>query len=101
MTNENSSPFLRLFIALAVPLDVRKEIGRTQGQLRRHAPPGAVSWTQPEQFHVTLKYLGDVPTPQLAELAKSVSTAWAGFPPPPLPADAIGFFPRAQRPRVT
>lgn len=100
MTNENSSPFLRLFIARAVPPDVRKEIGRAQGQLRRHAPPGTVSWTQPEQFHITLKYLGDVPTPQVAELEKSVSKACAGFPALRLSAHDIGFFPSTQRPRV-
>ena len=64
MTDDNSSAFLRLFIAFAVPADVRQEIGRAQGQLRRHSPPGAVRWTRPDQFHITLKYLGDVPATQ-------------------------------------
>jgi 2'-5' RNA ligase len=100
MTNENPSAFLRLFIALAVPPDVRQEIGRAQDQLQRHSPPGAVRWTPPEQFHVTLKYLGDVPDTQVAALQNSVSTALAGFSALRLSAHGIGFFPSARKPRV-
>ena len=92
--------FLRLFIALAVPPDVRREIARAQGQLRRHSPPGAVRWTPPDQFHVTLKFLGDVPAAQVAALKESVSKVCAGFPALPLAAHGIGFFPGAQKPRV-
>jgi RNA 2',3'-cyclic 3'-phosphodiesterase len=98
--SDNPSAFLRLFIAIPVPLDVREEIGRAQGQLRRHSPPGAIRWTRPEQFHVTLKFLGDVPTAQVAALESLVSRACAGFPALQLSAHGIGFFPNEQRPRV-
>ena len=100
VTGENPSPFLRLFIALAVPPDVRREIRRTQGQLQRRCPPGAVRWTQPDQFHVTLKYLGDVPPAQLVAVEKAVSAVCAGTPALRLWARGVGFFPSAQRPRV-
>jgi 2'-5' RNA ligase len=99
-SDHSSSAFLRLFIALAVPPDVRGEIGRAQGQLRRNAPPGAIRWTRPEQFHVTLKYLGDVPAAQVEALGKSVSEVCAGCPSLRLSASGIGFFPGAQKPRV-
>jgi 2'-5' RNA ligase len=100
MFDDHPSPFLRLFLALAVPLDVRKEIGRAQGQLRRLAPPGAIRWTQPEQFHVTLKFLGDVPAEQVAALEQAVSGVCSGSPAQRLSARGIGFFPNAQKPRV-
>ena len=100
MTDEMTSAFVRLFVALAVPPTVRREIGRAQGQLRRHSPPGAIRWTQPEQFHITLKYLGDVPVEQVVPLEKSVSAACAGFPALRLSAHGIGFFPNLQQPRV-
>jgi 2'-5' RNA ligase len=100
MTDDPPAPFLRLFIALAVPPDVRQEIARAQGQLRRHSPPGAIRWTQPDQFHVTLKFLGDVPAAQVAALKESVSKVCTGFPALPLAAHGIGFFPGAQKPRV-
>ena len=79
---------------------MRQEIARAQSQLRRHAPPGAIRWTRPEQFHVTLKFLGDVPAAQVAALKESVSKVCTGFPALPLAAHGIGFFPGAQKPRV-
>jgi len=100
MSGGNASGFLRLFIALAVPVDVRKEIGRAQGQLRRSAPPGAIRWTRPEQFHVTLKFLGDVPSEQVEALEQSVSKVCSSHPAIRLLARGIGFFPSAQKPRV-
>jgi 2'-5' RNA ligase len=100
MTEPNPPPFLRLFIAVAVPPDVRQEIARAQGQLRRHSPPGAIRWTQPEQFHVTLKFLGDVPAQQVPTLGKSAAGVCAGFATLRLSARGIGFFPSERKPRV-
>ncbi len=94
------SPFLRLFIAIAVPADVCEEIGRAQGQLRRHSPPGAIRWTRPDQFHVTLKFLGDVPAGQVAALEKSAAEVCATFPRLQMSARGIGFFPSERKPRV-
>lgn len=100
MTTDHPAAFLRLFIAIAVPPDVRQEIGRAQGQLRRSAPPGAIRWTRPEQFHVTLKFLGDVPSTQAAPLEAAVARVCAGVNVLRLSAHGVGFFPSAQKPRV-
>jgi RNA 2',3'-cyclic 3'-phosphodiesterase len=100
MSDDHSSAFLRLFIALAVPVDVRREIERAQAQLRRSAPPGAIRWARPEQFHLTLKFLGDVPSGQVAALEESVSRVSSSCPALQLSARGIGFFPGAQKPRV-
>jgi 2'-5' RNA ligase len=100
MLDETASAFLRLFIALNVPEDVRGEIARAQGQLKRSAPPGAIRWTHAGQFHLTLKFLGDFPSAQLDALKKSVTEACAGFGPIQLAAHGIGFFPNAKKPRV-
>jgi 2'-5' RNA ligase len=100
MSGDNSSAFLRLFIAIAVPLDVRKAIGRAQGQLQRVAPPEAIRWTRLEQFHITLKFLGDVPSAQIAALEQSVSSVCSGCPVLRLSAQGIGFFPGEHKPRV-
>ena len=100
MTEPNPPPFLRLFIAIAVPLDVRQEIGRAQGRLQRNSPPGAIRWTRPEQFHVTLKFLGDVPSEHTAALEKSVAAVCSASSALRLSADGIGFFPNAHKPRV-
>jgi 2'-5' RNA ligase len=99
-TDEPTPAFLRLFIALAIPRNVQQEIGRVQSQLQRSSPRGAIRWTRPEQFHVTLKFLGDVPATQVEALKVSVSRVCAGLPAIQLSAHGIGFFPNIQRPRV-
>ena len=100
MTSENPPAFLRLFIAIAVPADVRREIGRAQGRLQRNSPSGAVRWTRPEQFHITMKFLGDVPAEQVGALEKATGAVCARFPALALSAQGVGFFPNERRPRV-
>ena len=100
MPDEPPSGFLRLFLALAVPPAVGREIGRAQSRLRRDAPPGTVRWIRPEQFHVTVKYLGDVPFTQTAALQDSLSAVCAACPALWLSARGIGFFPNERKPRV-
>lgn len=100
MVTEDSPAFLRLFIAIAVPLAVRHEIARAQGQLRRCAPPSAIRWAAKEQFHLTLKFLGDVTPEQAAELRELVAAICAAFPALSLSASGLGFFPNARKPRV-
>lgn len=100
MAGDNPSASLRLFIALALPSEVREEIGRAQGQLQRVAPPGIIRWTRPEQFHVTLKFLGDVPAGQVEALQQSVARVCSRAPALQLSACGVGFFPGVQNPRV-
>jgi len=100
MATENPPAFLRLFIAIAIPPDVGGEIARAQARMQREAPPGAIRWTRPEQFHVTLKFLGDVPADQSAALENAVAPICAASPALSLSADGIGFFPNASKPRV-
>jgi 2'-5' RNA ligase len=100
MLGENLPAFLRLFIALPVSTEVRDKIARAQGQLRRAAPSGAIRWTRPEQFHLTLKFLGDIPSARLDALNESVAEVCANFSAIQLTAAGVGFFPHAQKPRV-
>ena len=100
MSGENHAAFLRLFIGIAVPDAVREPIARAQGQLKRCAAPGMIRWTKPEQFHVTLKFLGDVPVGELADLEASVAAVCAGCRPLQLAAAGMGFFPGKHKPRV-
>jgi len=100
MPAENPAPFLRLFLAITVPPALRQEIARAQGRLQRHSPPGALRWTPPNQFHITLKFLGDVPAEQVAALEKIAAAICAACPPMLLSARGLGFFPNSHKPRV-
>ena len=96
----DAPPFLRLFLALPVPEAVRREITRARDQLRREVPPGIIRWTPPEQYHVTLKFLGDIPTDQVAALQSIIAQVAAPFPPLALTAHGLGSFPSLHSPRV-
>lgn len=53
------SPTLRAFIAVETDAATRQALKRVQDELR---PTGRdVKWVAPENFHVTLLFLGDVP----------------------------------------
>ena len=91
---------LRLFAAVAIPEWVREEMARVQGELQPFTAPGDVRWTKPEQLHLTLKFLGDVPASAVEALKKSMTEACAGVRPFYLRARGIGFFPDSRSPRV-
>jgi 2'-5' RNA ligase len=90
----------RLFIALAIPDAVKETIEATQAELRRLLPPKAARWTRREQFHLTLRFLGNVAASRVEELVEACRSACQSFSPLYLCAGRIGFFPKAREPRV-
>jgi 2'-5' RNA ligase len=91
---------LRLFVAVSIPEEIKREMGRAQAELRQALPADAMRWTRPEQFHLTLKFLGKVEANQIETLAARLEAACLGFVPIRLRAEQIGFFPARGRPRV-
>jgi 2'-5' RNA ligase len=90
----------RLFIAITVPEDVKAEIEKAQAALRRALPKGCVRWARREQFHLTLKFLGDVEAERVGPLTAALEAACRGFRALKLRAEQVGFFPDPRRPRV-
>ena len=90
----------RLFVALPVPEDVKVAIQRTQAAIRQRLPNAGISWTRPEQFHLTLKFLGDVPAQSVPALIAALRLVAADFRPLALQSRGLGFFPSARAPRV-
>jgi 2'-5' RNA ligase len=89
----------RLFVALPVPAAVREELKRLQTELRQRLPDDCVRWTRPEQFHLTLRFLGEVDAGQVEALRAAVREVGDRFEPLHLRAEGVGFFPHG-RPRV-
>ena len=84
---------MRLFVALEVPETVRTELARLQ-ELARHAVRG----TFPASFHITLKFLGEVPQEALPALQERQSRI--RFEPFSLQLTRLGHFGGAKAPRV-
>ncbi|MBU6411691.1 MAG: RNA 2',3'-cyclic phosphodiesterase, partial [Verrucomicrobia bacterium] len=93
-------PPLRVFVAIATPEPVRHELQRVQRELAPLAPPGVIRWIMPEQFHLTLKFLGNVPAERAAALKETLRPACSEHPALRLRAQGVGFFPNAASPRV-
>jgi 2'-5' RNA ligase len=100
MADDSSTEKLRLFIAIPIPEPVRDEIIRVQQELQPLVPPNVVRWTRPDQFHLTLRFLGDVPADGVEDLKKSVGAVCRNARPLSLRADGVGFFPNPRSVRV-
>ncbi len=70
---------MRLFVALTPPGEVVEELSACTVALRELAPD--LRWTRPEQWHVTLAFLGEVGDDVVDELARRLSRAAARHPP--------------------
>lgn len=90
----------RLFVAVAIPEPVKVKMEAAQAELRRILPERNVRWIQREQFHLTLRFLGDVESSQVESLAEAIRGACRGFSPLHLRVQQVGFFPDLRYPRV-
>jgi 2'-5' RNA ligase len=100
MADDSSTEKLRLFVAIPMPEAVRNEITGVQQELQRLVSHDAVRWMKPEQFHLTLRFLGDVPVERVAALQEAVNAVCLGSSALRLRAQGVGFFPNARSPRV-
>lgn len=91
---------VRLFIAVGVPEAIKDEMERAQAELRRGARDARIRWAGREQFHVTLRFLGNVEGQRLEALGEAVRGACVGFRALHLRAARVGFFPDGRNPRV-
>lgn len=83
---------MRLFIAIAIPDDLKKMIGRLQVDI-----PGA-RWVPAEQIHLTLAFLGEVEEAAVEPLNRELARIHLpGF---ELCFSGTGCFPDRRRPRV-
>ena len=90
----------RLFIAVAVPDDVKAKLEAAQAELRRVLPDRNVRWSRREQFHLTLRFLGDVEAARAEALTDAIRAACRGFGALHLRAERVGCFPDLRYPRV-
>jgi len=91
---------LRLFVAIEVPATVRTEMAKAQHCLRQTVAETSARWTRPEQFHLTLRFLGSVDAASTEPLLDSLGAACQSIPAFQLRSSRIGFFPNRKAPRV-
>ncbi len=89
---------VRCFLAVKTPLDRAQALREAQAQLR--AAGGNWKWVDPDTFHLTLKFLGDVEESRTAEIWESVSAALVGSEAFAIRFRGLSVFPNLRLPRV-
>jgi 2'-5' RNA ligase len=92
---------MRMFVAADVNDEVRAWAGRARRAVEQRKPAlgRALRWVQPQQVHVTLRFLGETDRGRAARLVQALGP---GVPVAPFTfsLDAIDWFPPRGRPRV-
>lgn len=98
MRGPSDKPSLRLFVAAPLWGAFREEALPRYEALRRQGWP--VKWVRPENWHITLKFLGEIPSSKLEALKASLEAAVKDAPPFRMVLEGLGGFPRLSRARV-
>jgi 2'-5' RNA ligase len=88
----------RTFIAIALDDAVRARLVALQEELAQAAPD--VKWTEPENLHVTLLFLGEVDDRDLPGVCRAAQAAVRATPAFSVTVEGAGCFPNPRRPRV-
>jgi len=89
---------VRLFVALEIDSSLRPGIAAIQDSLR--ASNADVAWTRPEQWHLTIRFLGDADESGLPGIVDALHRAASTVPPFTMHVRGLGTFPGGRRPRV-
>jgi 2'-5' RNA ligase len=89
---------IRAFVALTLPAEVVDLAAGLQSALR--AKGLRLRWVKPQNIHLTLKFLGDIPAADAAEAGLAMQRASQGVAPLALSVQGMGAFPGIKRPRV-
>jgi 2'-5' RNA ligase len=91
---------VRAFIAIELPQVTLDALAEVQTRLAHHTPPDSVRWVKPDNIHLTLKFLGQVPTAQIDAINSALTHAVSNIHVFPFEVMRAGCFPNERRPRV-
>lgn len=83
----------RLFFGLEFPVDVKQALEHQATRLQQDGVE-ALNWSDPSLYHITVLFLGDVPTARRPELIYAANSAVKGVPTFTLELSRVGSFER-------
>lgn len=89
---------MRVFIAIELPAEIKAALAALQTELRQTRAD--VSWTKPDNFHLTLKFLGEIEAHRLPAITNACVEAAAGVSAFSLRLQKTGVFPNLKQPKV-
>lgn len=87
---------IRSFIAIELPTTVKQELTTLEDLLKKRCPQ-VVRWVDPQNIHVTLKFLGDVDSDRVDEINMAIDEATQGMSPFHLELKDLGVFPNLNK----
>jgi 2'-5' RNA ligase len=90
---------IRCFVAVEIPEPIQALLQPVQTHLQSQIHKGT-SWTKPGNFHLTLKFLGDLHSEAIHDVSAALQRATDRHPPFSIALGGIGAFPNLARPRV-
>jgi 2'-5' RNA ligase len=90
---------IRSFIAIELPEEAKQGLARLRKELERDEHK-FVKWVEPQGIHLTLKFLGNIPSKQVTELTEAVEEATQRISPFHLEISGLGAFPSLRQARV-
>jgi RNA 2',3'-cyclic 3'-phosphodiesterase len=81
---------MRVFVAVTPPPEALDELSSATAEMRSARPE--LRWTRPDQWHLTLAFLGEVDDQARADLSVRLGRAAAGHPPMRLALHGAGRF---------
>ena len=88
----------RLFIAIR--LSVNDEFLKNLNSLKQNLVLDKISWVKPDNFHLTLKFLGKTFTEKIPEIQNAMKEAGNNLMPFDLSLDKLGIFGSSYNPKV-
>ncbi|MDD4879148.1 MAG: RNA 2',3'-cyclic phosphodiesterase [Candidatus Omnitrophica bacterium] len=89
---------LRTFIAIELPAEARDKLVSVLEALKRSGAD--IKWVEPENIHLSLRFIGDVSPDKAEEIKKLLAGTAAGFKSFELTMKGIGAFPDLSFPKV-
>ena len=89
---------MRVFIAIELPREIREKLSQNQAQLK--ITGADVKWVEPQNIHLTLKFLGEIDEkilPQIIGILEDIAKTHKAF---VMRLSSIGAFPKPSSPRV-
>jgi 2'-5' RNA ligase len=96
----NPPEHVRSFIAINLPPEVQAKLAEFQREFNAAVPGDDLRWTQPEQIHLTLKFLGNIAQGELSQVEDALRRGSQGVGPFAVRARGAGCFPDLRRPRI-
>ena len=94
-----ASDTVRVFVSVGLSAEAREALVDAVERIRLEIPDG-IQWARPDGMHLTLKFLGNIPSASvspLLECVRELASANRGF---GLKLTGLGMFPNRRKPRV-